>query len=146
MKNIYDGIVILDASGDAVVELPSWLEVLNTDFRYQLTAIGQPSPGLYIAREISGGSFQIAGGLPGTKVSWQVTGVRQDPYAKAHPLVVEREKEPRLKGFYIHPELYGQPEEKQIEWGPQSRVDAPNKRNASPPAGRNSRIRNAKMK
>lgn len=116
MKNIYDGIVILDASGDAVVELPGWFEALNTDFRYQLTAIGQPSPGLYIAREISGGSFQIAGGLPGTKVSWQVTGVRQDPYAKAHPLIVEQEKEDRLKGFYIQPELYGQPEEKQIEW------------------------------
>ena len=116
MKNIYDGIVILDASGDAVVELPSWFEALNTDFRYQLPAIGQPSPGLFIAREFSGGSFQIAGGLPGTKVSWQVTGVRQDPYAKAHPLIVEQEKEDRLKGFYIQPELYGQPEEKQIEW------------------------------
>ena len=116
MKNIYDGLVTTDARGEATVKLPDWFEVLNADFRYQLTAIGQPSPGLYIAREISGGSFQIAGGLPGTKVSWQVTGVRQDPYAKAHPLIVEQEKEDRLKGFYIQPELYGQPEEKQIEW------------------------------
>jgi hypothetical protein len=115
MMNIYTGNVVTDARGEATVKLPDWFDVLNTDFRYQLTAIGQPSPGLYIAREISGGSFQIAGGLPGTKVSWQVTGVRQDPYAKAHPLIVEQEKEPRLKGFYIQPELYGQPEEKQIE-------------------------------
>jgi hypothetical protein len=116
MMNIYTGNVVTDARGEATIRLPDWFEVLNTDFRYQLTAIGQPSPGLYIAHEISGGSFQIAGGLPGTKVSWQVTGVRQDPYAKAHPLVVEQEKEPRLRGYYIQPELYGQPEEKGIEW------------------------------
>jgi hypothetical protein len=50
------------------------------------------------------------------KVSWQVTGVRQDAFAKAHPLVVEEEKDARVKGFYIHPELYGAPKEKQIEW------------------------------
>jgi len=45
-----------------------------------------------------------------------VTGVRQDAYAKANPLVVEQEKDARLRGFYIHPELYGAPAEKQIEW------------------------------
>jgi hypothetical protein len=33
--------------------------------------------------------------------------VRQDAYAKAHPLVVEEEKEDKLRGYYIHPELYG---------------------------------------
>jgi hypothetical protein len=45
-----------------------------------------------------------------------VTGVRQDAYAKAHPLVVEPEKLTRMRGFYIRPELYGAPPEKQIEW------------------------------
>jgi trimeric autotransporter adhesin len=116
MKNIYDGIVTLDASGAALVELPSWFEALNGNFRYQLTAIGKPSPGLYVADEISGNRFSVAGGTPGAKVSWQVTGVRQDPYAKAHPLIVEQEKEVHLKGFYLRPELYGAPEERQIEW------------------------------
>jgi hypothetical protein len=29
---------------------------------------------------------------------------------------VEQEKRERLRGFYIHPELYGVPPEKQIEW------------------------------
>jgi hypothetical protein len=29
---------------------------------------------------------------------------------------VEEEKEPRLKGFYLHPEFYGAPAEKQTEW------------------------------
>jgi hypothetical protein len=115
MMNIYTGNVVLDASGQARIELPDWFEALNRDFRYQLTAIGKPGPGLYVAEEISRKHFSIAGGSPRAKVSWQVTGVRQDPYAKAHPLVVEQEKEARLN-FYIHPELYGAPEEKQIEW------------------------------
>jgi trimeric autotransporter adhesin len=116
MMNIYTGNVILDAYGAATVQLPKWFEVLNTDFRYQLTAIGTPGPGLYIAHKIANGNFEIAGGAPNAEVSWQVTGVRQDAYAKAHPLVVEEEKDARLKGFYKHPKLYGAPDEKQIEW------------------------------
>jgi hypothetical protein len=33
-------------------------------------------------------------------VSWQVTGVRQDAYAKAHRIQVEEEKPPREQGRY----------------------------------------------
>jgi hypothetical protein len=29
---------------------------------------------------------------------------------------VEEEKEPRVKGFYLHQEFFGAPAEKQIEW------------------------------
>jgi hypothetical protein len=116
MKNIYDGMVILDAVGEAVVQLPEWFEALNSEFRYQLTAVGGPGPGLYVAREIENNGFRIAGGKPGIKVSWQVTGIRQDAFAKARPLVVEVEKPGRERGYYIHPELYGQPEVKGIEW------------------------------
>jgi len=116
MMNIYTGNVVLDASGAGVVQLPSWLEALNSDFRYQLTAVGGPGPGLYIAQEIQNGSFRIAGGTPGLKVSWQVTGVRQDAYAKANPLVVEVEKPEQERGYYIHPQLFGQPPTKSIEW------------------------------
>jgi len=77
MMNIYNGNVMLDANGEAWVELPAWFEALNRDFRYQLTAIGAPGPSLYIAEEISGNRFKIAGGSPGLEVSWQVTGVHQ---------------------------------------------------------------------
>jgi hypothetical protein len=45
-----------------------------------------------------------------------VTGIRQDAYAKAHRIQVEEEKPQAEKGFYLHPELYGQPKEKGIEW------------------------------
>ena len=115
MMNIYTGNLITDAQGYATVQLPEWFEALNTDFRYQLTVIGQFAQAI-VARKIENHQFQIRTSAPNVELSWQVTGVRQDAYAKAHPLVVEEEKEARLKGFYIHPELYGAPPEKQIEW------------------------------
>ena len=50
------------------------------------------------------------------KVSWTVTGVRQDAWANAHRIPVEVEKPERERGFYLHPELFGAPDEKNIEW------------------------------
>ncbi|MBN2564653.1 MAG: hypothetical protein JXB46_02975 [Candidatus Eisenbacteria bacterium] len=107
MMNIYNGNVVLDSAGEAQVVLPDWFEALNGDYRYQLTAIGAPGPNLYVAEEIHGNSFRIAGGQPGMKVSWQVTGVRQDAYAKAHRIPVEENKPATEAGKYLHPELYG---------------------------------------
>jgi len=107
MKNIYDGTVVLDAHGTATIALPAWFEAENSDFRYQLTAIGAPSPGLFISRKIAGNRFSIAGGAPGVEVSWQVTGVRSDPFARAHPLVVEQAKNARERAAYRHSEVYG---------------------------------------
>jgi hypothetical protein len=116
MKNVYDGVVTLDENGEAWVELPEWFEALNRDFRYQLTALGQPGPNLYIAEKIQHNRFKIAGGKPGMEVSWQVTGIRQDPWAEAHRIPVEEVKPPQEQGTYLHPELYGQPEEKSVDW------------------------------
>ena len=117
MMNIYAGNVMLGPSGAATVQLPDWFEALNTDFRYQLTAIGAAAPNLHVAEEVANHQFSIAGGAPGMKVSWLVTGVRHDPFAQANQLVVEADKAANERGFYLHPALYGQPEEKQIEWG-----------------------------
>ena len=64
MKNIYDGVVTLDANGAAQITMPSWFDALNTDFRYQLTAIGAPAANLYVAEEIAKRQFKIAGGKP----------------------------------------------------------------------------------
>ncbi|HDS01694.1 MAG TPA: hypothetical protein ENO22_11205 [candidate division Zixibacteria bacterium] len=107
MLNVYSGTIVLDGNGEAAVALPDYFEDINKDFRYQLTAIGAPGPNLYIAEEINNNSFKIAGGNPGMKVSWEVTGVRNDPYAQAHPMQVEIEKNDREKGKYLHPEAYG---------------------------------------
>jgi len=115
MMNVYNGNVILDKKGRAWVELPGWFEALNRDFRYQLTCIGGFAP-VYIAEKITDNRFKIAGGIPEMEVSWQVTGTRQDPYAKAHPIKVEEEKAPEDQGHYLHPEVYGQDQEKGIGW------------------------------
>jgi len=69
-----------------------------------------------VASKIANHQFAIKTDKPNVEVSWQVTGVRQDAYAKAHPLEVEEAKSERERGYYLHPELYGAPEEKQIEW------------------------------
>lgn len=108
MKNVYDGVVTLDEQGTAVVEMPPWFSALNRDFRYQLTTLGAFAP-VYIARELEGQQFTIAGGTPGLRVSWQVTGVRQDAYALHHPLPVEESKRESDRGRYLQPEAHGKP-------------------------------------
>jgi hypothetical protein len=108
-KNVYDGVIILDGDGIALVDLPDWFDALNGDFRYQLTAIGAPGPNLHIAEEITGNRFKIAGGDAGMKVSWQVTGLRRDAYASGHPLDVEQVKSAAEIGKYLHPEEHGVP-------------------------------------
>jgi hypothetical protein len=107
MMNIYDGNATLDANGEASVTLPDWFEALNKDFRYQLTAIGKPSPNIYIAQEIAGNKFRIAGGAPGGKISWLVTGVRHDAYANANRIPVEEPKPVNERGTYLNPQAFG---------------------------------------
>ena len=115
MKNVYDGVATLDANGRATVELPKWFQALNKAFRYQLTPIGKPAPGLHILEEISNNRFRIGGGIARMKVSWQVTGVRQDAWANAHPMPVEQRKSKEQQGRYLHPELYEKAKSKSIE-------------------------------
>lgn len=114
MKNLYDGVALLDARGEASVRMPDWFEALNRDLRYQLTAIGAPAPHLHVAAELRQGTFRIAGGVPGGKVSWQLTGTRQDAYARAYPTPVEEDKPPQERGRYLVPEVFGKPESLRI--------------------------------
>jgi hypothetical protein len=122
MMNVYNGNVVTGADGQAVVTLPTYFETLNRDFRYQLTVIGQPAQA-WVLEEIKENRFSIQTDKPNVKVSWQVTGVRQDPWAQEHPVVVEEEKKPHEKGKYLTPELYGKPETQGIHY---HKVDAGN--------------------
>ena len=108
MMNVYNGNVVLDKNGEAWVQLADWFEALNKDYRYQLTCIGGFAP-VYIASEIKDNRFQIAGGQPGLKVSWQVTGIRRDPYAERYRIPVEENKPKEEQGTYRCPECYGLP-------------------------------------
>ena len=106
MMNIYNGNVTTDADGFATVTMPDWFEALNQDFRYQLTVIGQFAQAI-VAEEIDGNQFRIQTDKPLVRVSWQVTGIRHDPFAEANRIPVEEDKTGDEKGHYLYPEVYG---------------------------------------
>jgi hypothetical protein len=114
MMNIYNGNVTTDQYGEATVTLPDYFEALNREFRYQLTVIGQFAQAI-VASKVSGNRFTIKTDQPGVEVSWQVTGVRQDAYANKNRIPVEVEKSERERGYYLHPKVFDQPEEKSVE-------------------------------
>jgi hypothetical protein len=105
VKNIYDGIATLDSNGEAVVQMPEYFLALNKDFRYQFFPLDGASPNLYLKDGADNdGVFVIAGGEAGARVSWQITGIRHDPYIQAYPIRVEVLKGPDAlvdKGEYL---------------------------------------------
>jgi hypothetical protein len=106
MLNVYSGNVTTNRDGTAKVRLPAYFEDLNTDFRYQLTVIGDFAQAV-VAEEIKGNAFAIRTDKGRVKVSWQVTGVRQDAWAKANRIESEQKKSKEERGKYLHPELFG---------------------------------------
>ena len=44
----------------------------------------------------------------------QVTGIRRDTWANANRIAVEEDKPAKELGYYLHPDLYSQPEDKGI--------------------------------
>jgi hypothetical protein len=113
MKTIHDGNVTTDARGEALVQLPDYFEAANRDFRYQLTIIGTFAQAI-VASEIKENRFLIKTSEPNVKVSWQVTGIRQDAFANAHRIEVEAEKPSDERGFYLHAAEHGQPADRDI--------------------------------
>ncbi|MFN8498527.1 MAG: hypothetical protein U0641_11790 [Anaerolineae bacterium] len=107
MLTMVNGNVVTDANGDAVVKVPAYVEALSKDFRYQLTTIGQPAQA-YVAKELKDGEFVIHTDRPSVKVSWQVSGARNDPYAQSLGWSTVEDKVGADKGTYLHPEAYGQ--------------------------------------
>lgn len=113
--NIYRGVEQFNGNGKATVSLPSYYNSINKNASYQLTPVGASMPNLYIESEVSEGVFVIAGGIPGKKVSWQLTAERNDPFLKQNPTERNVELDKGLnRGKYFMPELYNQPKEKGI--------------------------------
>ncbi|MFN8745754.1 MAG: hypothetical protein ACK5ZN_12395 [Phycisphaerales bacterium] len=111
MLNIYSGVVRTDDRGFATVTLPSYFEALNTDYRYQLTIIDESGSDEFIqakvVSKVKNGQFVLRTSSPSTEVSWQVTGIRNDAWARANRIVPEVDKVGSAKGTYLHPELFG---------------------------------------
>ncbi len=122
--NMYRGQTNLDANGEAVITLPAYFKEININFSYLLTAIGAPMPNLYVKKEISENTFTVAGGVPNGKVSWTVYAERNDKYVQQFPesKQVEVEKRPGVKGKYLIPSLYNQPESSKIFQSPKTNI------------------------
>ncbi|MFN8475964.1 MAG: hypothetical protein U0822_27565 [Anaerolineae bacterium] len=123
MLSVYSGNVTTDAKGDGIVKMPAYVEALNKDFRYQLTTIGQPAQA-YVAKELKDGEFVIHTDKPFVKVSWQVSGARNDPYAQSLGWSAVEDKTGAAKGTYLHPEVYGQSKSLSVD---AARIDALNR-------------------
>ncbi len=109
VKNLYDGLTVLDSKGEATVLLPAYFDLLNGDVRYQVKPVGASMPNLYIKETEHDNRFVVGGGVAGGQVSWQITGIRHDPYIVANPIVPEVAKGPGQlvdKGQYLFPEGY----------------------------------------
>ncbi|GLR18806.1 hypothetical protein [Portibacter lacus] len=105
MMNIYNGNIVTDKDGNAIVNLPDYFEALNMEFRYQLTVIGEFAQAI-ISEKISGNSFKLKTDKPNIEVSWQVTGVRNDAFARKNRIQVEEVKEAENRGKYLNPEAF----------------------------------------
>ena len=117
MKNIYDGLATTDGNGYAEVTLPAYFNALNTDFRYQLTVIDEGDEQdvilwAKVVRKIGRDApnrFTVRTSRPNLEVSWQVTGVRQDAWARSNRIQTEVDKPAQERGKYLHPEAHGKP-------------------------------------
>jgi hypothetical protein len=120
MMNIYNGNITTDANGKATIILPNYFEALNIDFRYQLTSFGSFAQAI-VSKEIKDNSFEITTDIPNTKVSWMVTGVRNDAFAQKNRIPSEELKKDAEKGKYLHPTAFGKSETMKIGYSVESK-------------------------
>lgn len=102
MMNVYNGNITTDANGYATVKMPEYFNTLNKDYRYQLTVIGGEFAQAIVAEEMKDNSFKIRTDKSNVKVSWQVTGIRDDVYARENRVVPEVEKDDKMKGKLLY--------------------------------------------
>jgi hypothetical protein len=111
---IYRGRNHLDATGESVVELPSYFQALTREAEasIHLTPVGRP---FLTGADWKAGfqSFTIYGD-PDRDVFWQVLVERDDPVMRQQAKPVEEVKSPDNKlckpGRLLYPEAYGYPE------------------------------------
>jgi hypothetical protein len=121
VQNVYNGNIVTDASGKAVVQLPAYFSSINSDFKYQLTIIDETQFAMArISKKINGNSFEVMTDKPNIEVSWQVTAVRSDKSMQKYAIDAETLKPANERGKYLQPELYNQPQEKGIHQGASS--------------------------
>lgn len=102
---VLSGNAVSGANGRVVVRVPEIFGRTHTDVRYQVTPIGRAAQP-FIAKELADGRFTIDAGAAGVRLSWQLTGVRDDAAARRGAFQVEADKRPHEQGRYADPALY----------------------------------------
>jgi hypothetical protein len=130
MTTFYDGTIVTDDQGEATVELPSYFEKLNGDrhydgeFRYQLTPVGCLAVAI-VVDEIEHNRFTIRTDKPNVKVSWQVTGIRQDAWANANRIAAEVDKPERERGLRRTADAPAELNGNAVPQGPETNISQP---------------------
>lgn len=120
--NVYSGTITTDANGKTTVSLPAYFEAINKDIRYQLTVVGTFAQAI-VSKEVVSNQFEIATNQPNVKVSWEVTGVRNDGYMQyVNTLQSEELKSDDMKGKYIEPKAHQMPEYLGINYTDDSKI------------------------
>lgn len=119
---MYRGTAKCDARGEATVELPAYYDSIAVNPSYHLTCVGGFAQ-VYVASE-GKNKFKIAGGRAGLRVSWLVQAERNDPYARAHPMVVEPFKSDTEVGLLSYPREYGYPQNRGITYAKEQMLGA----------------------
>jgi hypothetical protein len=139
-RNIYDGTAPLDKNGEVTIQLPNYFDALNKDVRYQFFAMDQAMPNLYIKVEEHDNHFTIGGSVPGGEISWQITGVRHDPYIlariRSYPRLTKDRDNSSTKANTSSPTTKNTP---RLPMQPTS-AGVPNRGRASEPVGEGRRL------
>lgn len=109
------GTVVTNANGEAVVKLPGYLSAIASNFRYQLTVVGEFAQAI-VGQKLQNDQFQIRTDKPNIEVCWEITGERIDNFAKANPVTNEQMKPAEQRGKYLHPAAYGLQKERGVDY------------------------------
>lgn len=63
--------------GKVMITLPKYVEAINKNIEYQLTAIGKNGI-IWISKEFSNNKFEVSSNIPEIDFSWTITGERND--------------------------------------------------------------------
>ena len=92
-----------------------------------------------IEEEIRDSRFRVKTDAPNVSVSWLVTGIRQDAWANANPMVLENDKAEEERGKYLHPEAHGQPRERGMNFELDQEIEQRNRERRDSTSGADGR-------
>jgi hypothetical protein len=108
MLYVYAGTAVTGDEGVVTVVLPDYFDALNGDARVHLTPVGRLAF-VTVGGEVQDNAFTIRSDPPGVNVTWLVTGVRRDAWARVNRVATVEDKPDAERSRYRHAVEYDQP-------------------------------------